>query len=72
MVVWSAAMVARLSILFYSILFCSILPSRCLVHCAAGINRSGFVAGAALLLHTRLPVLEAVARLRAARGVGPL
>ena len=41
------------------------------MHCAAGINRSGFVAGAALLLHTRLPVLEAVARLRAARGVPP-
>ena len=43
---------------------------RCLVHCAAGINRSGFVAGAELLLHTRLSLLEVVARLRAARGVG--
>ena len=32
---------------------------RCLVHCAAGINRSGFVAAAELLLHSRLPVLEA-------------
>ena len=42
---------------------------RCLVHCAAGINRSGFIAGAELLLHTRLPLLEVVARLRAARGV---
>lgn len=40
------------------------------MHCAAGINRSGFVAAAELLLHARLPVLEVVARLRAARGVG--
>ena len=42
---------------------------RCLVHCAAGINRSGFVAATELLLHSRLAVLEAVTRLRAARGV---
>ena len=31
--------------------------------------RSGFVAGAELMLHACLPVLEAVARLRAARGI---
>ena len=39
---------------------------RCLVHCAAGMNRSGFVAATELLLHSRLPVLEAVTRLRLA------
>ena len=41
----------------------------CLVHCAAGINRSGFVACAELMLRERLTVLEAAARVRAARGV---
>lgn len=43
---------------------------RCLVHCVAGINRSGVVATAELMLHERLEVLEAVRRCRAARGRG--
>lgn len=42
---------------------------KCLVHCAAGINRSGFIAGCELMLRKRLPVLQVAMRLRAARGV---
>ncbi len=41
---------------------------RCLIHCQAGINRSGALACAELMLHERLPVLEAVNRCKAARG----
>eukprot|EP00747_Dinoflagellata_sp_TGD_P191113 gnl/TRDRNA2_/TRDRNA2_54059_c0_seq1.p1 gnl/TRDRNA2_/TRDRNA2_54059_c0~~gnl/TRDRNA2_/TRDRNA2_54059_c0_seq1.p1 ORF type:complete len:221 (+),score=37.47 gnl/TRDRNA2_/TRDRNA2_54059_c0_seq1:82-744(+) len=41
---------------------------RCLVHCVAGINRSGVIVAAELMLSERLPVLEAVARCRQARG----
>ena len=42
---------------------------RCLVHCMAGINRSGVIAIAALMVSTRLDVLEAVRRGKAARGI---
>ena len=42
---------------------------RCLIHCQAGINRSGCLAVAELMLDQRLTVLEAVERGRLARGV---
>lgn len=42
---------------------------RCLIHCQAGINRSGALACAELMLHEKLPVLEAVARCKKARGI---
>lgn len=42
--------------------------SRCLVHCVAGLNRSGVICCAELMLSEHLPVLEAVRRCRAARG----
>ena len=42
---------------------------RCLIHCVAGINRSGTLAAAELMLHERLPVLEAVQRCKEARRV---
>ena len=41
---------------------------RCLIHCWAGVNRSGVLACAELLLAERLPVLEVVARAKRARG----
>ncbi|KAL1529198.1 hypothetical protein AB1Y20_000156 [Prymnesium parvum] len=41
---------------------------RCLVHCVAGINRSGVLAASELMLHERLPLLEAIRRIKAARG----
>ena len=40
----------------------------CLVHCAAGINRSGFIAAAERMLHNEEPVLEAVGYCKHARG----
>ena len=40
----------------------------CLIHCHAGINRSGVLATAHLMLAERLPVLEAVARVKEVRG----
>lgn len=40
---------------------------KCLIHCQAGINRSGVLACAALMLHERIPVTDAVARCKAAR-----
>lgn len=42
---------------------------RCLIHCQAGINRSGCLAVAELMLDQRLPVLEAVGRAQKARRV---
>ena len=42
---------------------------RVLIHCQAGINRSGCIAVAELMLTERLPVLEAIQRVKAARGV---
>mmetsp|Transcript_39927 Transcript_39927/g.116518 ORF Transcript_39927/g.116518 Transcript_39927/m.116518 type:complete len:115 (+) Transcript_39927:383-727(+) len=42
---------------------------RCLVHCVAGINRSGVLAASELMIHQRLPVLEAVKHMKAARGI---
>jgi atypical dual specificity phosphatase len=42
---------------------------RCLVHCVAGINRSGVLVTAELMLHERLPVVDAVHRVLAARKV---
>ena len=42
---------------------------RCLIHCMAGINRSGVIAIAALMVSERLDVLEAVRRGKAARGI---
>ena len=41
---------------------------RCLVHCVAGINRSGVLVAAQLMVSERLSVLEAVARCQRARG----
>ena len=40
---------------------------RVLVHCAAGLNRSGVVSARALMF-MGLPMAEAIARVRAARG----
>jgi len=40
---------------------------RVLVHCAAGLNRSGVVSARALMF-MGLPVVEAIARVRSARG----
>jgi len=42
---------------------------RTLIHCQAGINRSGALACAALMLHERLPLMEAVVRCKKARGI---
>ena len=42
---------------------------RCMVHCQAGINRSGFVVVAQHMLRERLPLLEAVEYCKRARGV---
>lgn len=41
---------------------------RCLVHCAQGFNRSGALAAAEFMLHTRTDVLSAVAHCRLQRG----
>jgi len=41
---------------------------RVLVTCAAGLNRSGLVTGLALTMTTRMPALEIVRAIRAARG----
>jgi len=40
----------------------------CLCHCAAGINRSGFVVASELLLHERRELLDAVRHLKWLRG----
>ena len=40
----------------------------CLVHCQAGINRSGFLVAAEVMVGAHLPVLEAVRRCKRARG----
>jgi hypothetical protein len=42
---------------------------RCLIHCYAGINRSGCLAVAELMCSERLPLLESVHRVKEARGV---
>ena len=42
---------------------------RCVVHCYAGVNRSGLLAVASLMLHERLGVVEAFQRCKLARGV---
>ena len=42
---------------------------RCLVHCVAGINRSGLLAVAELMMSERLEVLEALARAKRVRGL---
>lgn len=41
---------------------------RCLVHCVAGINRSGVIVAAEKMLSERLPVLETVRHCRRQRG----
>lgn len=41
----------------------------CLVHCRAGVNRSGVLVAAELMLRERIPVLEAVKRCREVRGL---
>mmetsp|Transcript_50818 Transcript_50818/g.145880 ORF Transcript_50818/g.145880 Transcript_50818/m.145880 type:complete len:248 (-) Transcript_50818:187-930(-) len=41
---------------------------RCLVHCVAGINRSGVLVAAEMLLFTRRTVLEVVKHCRCQRG----
>jgi len=42
--------------------------AKILVHCTAGLNRSGVLAAAVLMLTEAVPVLEAVRKLRLARG----
>ena len=42
---------------------------KCLIHCQAGINRSGIIATAELMVDQRLPVVDAVKRAKSARGV---
>ena len=42
---------------------------RCLIHCQAGINRSGCLAVAALMSTQQVPLLEAVHRVKEKRGV---
>ena len=41
---------------------------KVLIHCFAGVNRSGLLATAALMAHTRMPVLEALRHVRSRRG----
>lgn len=41
----------------------------CLVHCRAGVNRSGVLVAADLMLREQIPVLEAVKRCREVRGL---
>jgi len=41
---------------------------RILIYCRAGINRAGCLAAAALMVHNRLPIIEAVRRCKEARG----
>lgn len=47
---------------------CKTREGKCMCHCSAGINRSGFVAVALLLLHERRDVLDAVRYVKQARG----
>jgi len=42
---------------------------RCLVHCRGGVNRSGVLVAAEVMLHEQIPVLEAVRRCREVRGL---
>mmetsp|Transcript_22898 Transcript_22898/g.41542 ORF Transcript_22898/g.41542 Transcript_22898/m.41542 type:complete len:261 (-) Transcript_22898:144-926(-) len=42
---------------------------RCLVHCRGGVNRSGVVVAAELMLREQIPVLEAVNRCKEVRGL---
>ena len=44
------------------------MDGTCLVHCQAGINRSGFIVAYQLLVHGRRTVLDVVALLRRERG----
>mmetsp|Transcript_57881 Transcript_57881/g.102689 ORF Transcript_57881/g.102689 Transcript_57881/m.102689 type:complete len:234 (+) Transcript_57881:85-786(+) len=41
----------------------------CLVHCRGGVNRSGVVVAAELMLREQIPVLEAVNRCKEVRGL---
>mmetsp|Transcript_83098 Transcript_83098/g.161750 ORF Transcript_83098/g.161750 Transcript_83098/m.161750 type:complete len:254 (+) Transcript_83098:61-822(+) len=41
---------------------------RCVVHCVAGMNRSGVIVAAEKMLSERVPVLDVVAHCRSARG----
>ena len=41
---------------------------RCLVHCAAGLNRSGTIVAAEVMLHEGRTVLDVVSQCRRARG----
>ena len=42
--------------------------AACLVHCVAGINRSGFIVGGLCMLRGQRPVLEVLAELKRVRG----
>lgn len=46
---------------------CAMLRGSVLVHCDSGWNRSALIAIAALHLHTRLPVVELIAKARNVR-----
>ena len=46
----------------------SVTDGRLLIHCQAGVNRSGLLATASLMMHRRLPVLEALRHVRSCRG----
>ncbi|CAJ1961469.1 unnamed protein product [Cylindrotheca closterium] len=41
---------------------------KCVVHCVAGINRSGLIAAACYMIETQSPVLESVKHVRKQRG----
>ena len=41
---------------------------KVLIHCVTGVNRSGLVATAALMVHEQMPVLSALRHVRARRG----
>jgi hypothetical protein len=41
---------------------------RCVVHCGAGLNRSGLVVAAEMMLGQKMPVLQVVRALRKVRG----
>ena len=47
---------------------CAMPNGKVLIHCFAGVNRSGLLATALLMIHARMPVLEALRHVRSRRG----